>query len=286
MYKKLAFLALCFAFAPNLAHAACSRANLTRCLDSVCAINISTNPAARCQYCGTADAGAPVADGMRTVSAGASTKYNVSTQDLKSAPTDPENRYTWAATKCTAIVADCTANDVYDVYDSLIEQSCTAAGISTQMANLFTKAAKTKTQTACSGEISTCLMSDTKCTYDFSACESDADFNKIFSACATNASGCGDYVSAIRSELLASRDSIVKNAAANLQSLVKSYADAREKRVNSALALCTNNSGREACITKMCNERMPNKCAAGFEDEKSMATQLCKFYDTACATLK
>ena len=286
MYKKLAFLALCFAFAPNLAHSACSRANLTRCLDSVCAINISTNPAARCQYCGTADAGTPTDDGMRAVSVGTSTKYNVSAHDLKSAPTDPGNRYTWATTKCIAIVADCTPDDVSDVYDSLIEQSCTAAGINAQMANLFSKAAKTKTQSACSSEISACLMSDTKCTSDFSACESDADFNKFFSPCAADASGCGDYVSAIRSELLASRDSMIKSAAANLQSLVKSYADAREKRINSALASCTNGSGRESCIAKMCNERMPNKCAAGFEDETSMATQLCKFYDTACATLK
>ena len=286
MYRKLAFLALCLAFVPNLAYAACSRANLTRCLDSVCAINISTNPAARCQYCGTADAGTPADDGMRSVSVGTSTKYNVSAKELRSAPTEPGKRYTWATQKCIKLVADCTPDDVSDAYDTLIEQSCTAAGISTQMDTLFAKAAKTKSQTACSGEISTCVVSDTKCKSDFSACSTDADFNKFFSACAASATGCDEHISGIRTTLLSNRDSQIKNSDAILESIVKSYADAREKRIAAARATCTNNSGRESCINKICNERMPNKCAAGFSDEKSMATQLCKFYDTACATLK
>lgn len=286
MYKKLAFLALCVVFVPNLAHAACSRANLTRCLDSACAINISTNPAARCQYCGTADAGTPADDGMRSVSVGTSTKYNISSKELKNAPTDPGKRYTWATSKCIELVAGCTPDDVSDVYDSLIEQSCTAAGVSAQMENLYAKTSKTKTKSACSGEISACLTSGTRCSSDFSTCNTDADFDKFFSACATNATGCDEYLSGIRTELLSSRNAAAKNADAVLQSIVKSYADAREKRIATAKATCTNNSGRESCITKMCNERMPNKCAAGFSDEKSMATQLCKFYDTACATLK
>ena len=51
----------------SVAHGACSVANLTRCLDSVCAINVSSNPAARCQYCGTTDAGTPT-NTVRSVS--------------------------------------------------------------------------------------------------------------------------------------------------------------------------------------------------------------------------
>ena len=286
MYKQLAFFALWLALAPGLAHAACSRANLTRCLDSACAINISTNPAARCQYCGTANAGTPADDGMRSVSVGTSTRYNISAKELKSAPTDPGKRYAWATTKCIALVSGCTADDVSDVYDSLIEQSCTAAGINAQMSSLQSQVAKSKTQSACSAEISTCIMSDTKCTTNFASCKDDTDFNKFFSACASDATGCDSYVSAIRSELVSSRDSMIKNADAIVESIVKSYADARDKRIAAAKATCTNNAGRESCISKMCDERMPNKCAAGFNDEKSMATQLCKFYDTACATLK
>ena len=287
MFRKLAFFAVFLAFMPSFAHATCSRANLTRCLDSVCAINVSSNPAARCQYCGTSSAGeAPEKTGMKSVSAGANTKYNISDKELKSAPTDPGQRYIWATTQCLAKVADCTADDVSETYDKLIEQSCTAAGISTQMATLRAKSAKTKTQSACSGEISACLIADNKCSADFSSCTADADFNKFFAACAAESTGCDDYTSAIRSELIVSRNDTIKNASAIIESIVKSYADARTKRIANARAMCTNNSGRESCINKMCNERMANKCAAGFSDETSMATQLCKFYDTACATLK
>ena len=284
MFGKLAFLTLCFASVPGLAHAACSRANLTRCLDSACAINVSTNPSARCQYCGTADAGTPPDDGMRSVSVGTSTKYNISAKELKSAPTDPGQRYVWATTKCIAMVSDCTPDDVSDTYDKLIEQSCTAAGISTQMANLHAKSAKT--QSACSAEISACILSDAKCATGFTACADDADFNKFFAECSVNATGCDDYNSIIRTELLSSRASAVKNAESVINSIVKSHADDREKRIASAKSTCTNNSGRESCINRICNERMANQCGAGHSDEQSMAAQLCKFYDTACATLK
>ena len=287
MHKKFAILALCFMLLPNLSYAACSRANLTRCLDSVCAINVSTNPAARCQYCGTANAGEPPQkNGIKSVSVGASTRFNVTDKELKSAPTDPGQRYVWATTKCIERVAGCTSDDVSETYDKLIEQSCTAAGISAQMATLHSKATKKKTQTACSGEISACLMGDKKCASDFSACTNDADFNKFFAACSAESTGCDDFTSAIRTELLSSRDAVIKNADAILESIVKSYADARTQRIAKARATCTNNSGRETCIKQICENRMPNKCAAGFNDEKSMATQLCKYYDTACATLK
>ena len=106
-------------------HAAtkCSTANLTRCLDSVCAINVSSNPAARCQYCGTSNAGTPPKSKMRSVSAGASAKYNISEKELKKAPEDPGQRYAWATTQCIKKVAGCSADDVSEAYDKLIEQS-------------------------------------------------------------------------------------------------------------------------------------------------------------------
>ena len=287
MFKQIAFLTIFGAILPNLSYAACSRANLTRCLDSVCAINISSNPAARCQYCGTANAGEPPVDnGMRSVSVGTSTRYNISDKDLKTAPTDPGERYVWATTKCIAKVADCTPDDVSTAYDNLIEQSCTAAGIGTQMAVLHNQATRTKSKTVCSDEISACLMSDTKCTSDFSACAADADFNKFFSTCATESTGCDEHTSNIRSSMILARDSAIKNAGNIVESIAKSYQDTRAKRIKTARDICTNNSGRESCIELICSERMPNKCAAGFADETSMATQLCKFYDNACATLK
>ena len=112
---------------------ACSRANLTRCLDSACAINMSSNPSARCQYCGTATAGKPSSKKeMRSVSVGASAKYNISEKELKKAPSDPGERYSWATKLCLQKVSGCNAEDVSDTYDPLIEQSCKAAGVSAQ----------------------------------------------------------------------------------------------------------------------------------------------------------
>ena len=81
--SSLLFISVCSgAFA---ATQQCSRANLTRCLDSVCAINISSNPAARCQYCGSVGAGTPPNTKMKSVSVGASAKYNISDKELKKA---------------------------------------------------------------------------------------------------------------------------------------------------------------------------------------------------------
>lgn len=286
MLQKIAFLATCFVLAPGFAHAACSRANLMRCLDSACAINISSNPAARCQYCGTSSAGTPTNTGIKAVSVGTSTKYIISDKDLKSAPTDPGQRYVWATNQCIQRVTECTVDDVSDIYDKLIEQSCTAAGISAQMATLTAQIAKSKTKTTCSGEITNCVQLDKNCKVDFSACSNDTEFTRVFSACATESAGCDEYVSEIRAELLTARTNLNDNASAILESTVKSYQEARDKKVNTAREICANNSGREKCIAMMCEQRMPNKCAAEFSDEKSMAANLCKFYDTACATIK
>ena len=285
MFKKFEILAILCVFAPGLAHAACSRANLTRCLDSVCAINISTNPAARCQYCGTANAGTPASD-IRSVSVGTSTKYVISDKELQDAPTDPGQRYVWATSKCIERVADCSPDDVSGAYDKLIEQSCTAAGISAQMASLTSQLTKTKSKTACSGEISACVQSEAKCHSDFSGCSNDTDFANFFSACATESTGCDAYTTEIRNDLLTQRDSINTNSAAVLQTIARSYKNARDQKVSAAQNICTNNAGRESCIKMMCEQRMPNKCAGGDSNEISMAANLCKFYDTACATLK
>ena len=98
MKYRLLFLSVNLLFAPTLVFGACSVANLTRCLDSVCAINIGANPAARCQYCGTNSAGEPAKSGtMKSISAGTSSKYIISDKELKNAPTVLEpNRDMWA----------------------------------------------------------------------------------------------------------------------------------------------------------------------------------------------
>jgi len=290
MSSKLAFLAICVAVAPGFAHAACSRANLTRCLDSACAVNISTNPAARCQYCGTANAGTPANTDIKSVSVGGSTKFVLSDKDLKSAPSDPGQRYVWATRQCIQRVNGCSADDVSDTYDKLIEQSCTAAGISSQLATLTAQIGKTKSETACNGEISVCVQSDAHCHTDFSACTDDAEFTRIFSLCATETAGCDEYTTTIHAELSANRNIMISGKSAILENVVKSYQNARQDALNTMHGICDNNAGRESCIAMMCAQRMPNKCATSANgkesDEKATAEKICKFYDTACATLK
>lgn len=269
------------------AASSCSKANLTRCLDSACAINISSNPAARCQYCGSSGAGTPPSEkGMRSVSVGASAKYNISEKDLKKAPTDPGERYAWATTQCLTKVSGCTPDDVSETYDSLIEQSCKAAGISAQMKSLATAAKKTKNQSTCQAEIQACLIADKKCTADYRACKADADFDKYFSACSVEATGCDEHISGIRSELLATRNDMVKNAGTALAKIVDAYKAARDKKLSDARASCKDNNSRDACVEQVCATNMPNKCGTGYQSEKTAAIQLCKFYEIACSTLK
>lgn len=287
MKKNILFFTVMMAALPGISWAAtCSRANLTRCLDSVCAINASSNPAARCQYCGTPDAGNPPTGVMRGVSIGQSAKYTITEKELKSAPTNQGQRYAWATSECIKKLPDCTPDDVSETYDSLIEQSCRAAGINAESASLRTAAAKTKTQSQCNTDIRACLVGANRCGPDFSACEQNADFDKFFAACSVEATGCTEYVSAIRTTLLAARDTAIKNNDVMLANIVVSYKSAREQKLNQAKSSCTNNAGRETCIKTVCDRSMANKCAAGFESEKSMATQLCKFYDLACNVLK
>lgn len=268
------------------AAAKCSHANLTRCLDSVCAIGVSSNPAARCQYCGTSNAGTPPKNAMRSVSAGASAKYNISDKDLKKAPTDPGKRYTWATQQCIKKVAGCTADDVSEAYDSLIEQSCKAAGVSAQLTKTLKASSKKKSKNSCQTAIQSCLINDTHCMADFRNCKNNSDFDKFFAACSVEAAGCDDYVSAIRADLISDRDNAIENTETALTQLVASYQNAREKKLTNAKSGCADNSAKDNCIKAVCSRNMPNKCEGEFgADETVAATAMCKFYDTACATV-
>ena len=78
MRTRALIFSVALLFAPTFVYGACSVANLTRCLDSVCAINIGANPAARCQYCGSSNAGEPTkSTAMKSITAGASAKYTL-----------------------------------------------------------------------------------------------------------------------------------------------------------------------------------------------------------------
>lgn len=284
--RNLIFFGM-FMAAPTFVYGACSVANLTKCLDSVCAINMGANPAARCQYCGSASAGEPTkSTAMKSVSAGSSTKYSISDKELKKAPKDPGERYMWGTKLCLEKVKDCTPDDVTDNYDSLIEQSCTAAGIAADFANLAEEINEQKTQTSCSSDISLCMTNAKHCANSYKNCESDADFDKYFSQCSVEATGCDEFLASIRTNLMASRKTAYDNADKLLERIVSSYKTAREKRLAEAQTSCTDNLAKLDCIERVCAYNLRNKCAIGFEYEKTVAEQLCKFYDIACERLK
>lgn len=287
MKTRALFFSVAFLFAPTFVYGACSVANLTRCLDSVCAINIGANPAARCQYCGSSNAGEPVkSTAMKSITAGASAKYTISDKELKNAPKDPGERYVWGTKLCLEKVSGCSADDVTDNYDSLIEQSCTAAGISTEMESLAKKAAAKKTQSLCSTEISSCVIAENRCNGDFKGCESDSDFDKYLSECGVEATGCDEFMSDVRKTLSESRKSMYANASQLVQKIIAAHQSARKQKLTNAQTSCKNDKAKTDCINRVCANNMKNKCATGFSYEKTVAEELCKFYDTACAKLK
>nr|MBQ0091081.1 hypothetical protein [Candidatus Enterousia merdequi] len=279
---------------PTFVYGACSVANLTRCLDSACAINIGANPAARCQYCGSASAGEPEkSTAMKSISAGASAKYNISDKELKKAPTDPGERYVWATQKCLEKLSECTPDDVTDNYDTLIEQSCKAAGISAEMASLSKKVNTAKTQSSCNEEITACVIDTKRCMADYRNCESDESFDKYLSECSVISTGCEPFLSDIRTTLSSERKTTYANAEKVLQSIITAYQTAREQKLISAQSSCKNNKSKESCVTRVCANNMRNKCEKIIENgqdinqyERTIAENLCKFYDIACDRLK
>ncbi|MBD5388909.1 hypothetical protein HDR63_01480 [bacterium] len=286
--KKTTLFLLIGLWAPVGAWAAtpCSQTTLRRCLDSVCAINIGANPAARCQYCGRASAGGvPKNTTMKNVTTGA--KGALSDKELKNAPTsDPGQRYIWATAECIKKVAGCTPDDVTEMYDPLIKTSCDAAGLSEEITQTLSQNHQTKSQDACSNEIMLCMMGDERCGADLTGCETDADFDAAFAACSVAATGCTEYATVVRGDILTERDQAIASVQRVLDDTIVAYQSNRVNKMADAQKMCTNNAGRESCIAARCAQNMPNKCAAGFESERAAATLLCKFYDIACDRLK
>lgn len=288
--QNIFLLACGFLVIPYGAHAvaACSKANLTRCLDSVCAINVSSNPAARCQYCGSSSAGTPPKNsGMKSVGVGQSSKYTLSEKELKKAPTSgPGELYAWATVQCVTKVQGCSPDDVTDVYDPLIEQSCKAAGIDAQLTTLRENAKNKPTKASCQSKIRSCVIAATRCNYDYRACENDTDLDKYFSECSIEATDCDQYTAAIKKDLITARDTAIENVENTINGIIKAYQTTRENRLASIRKSCQNNATMDTCVQSVCNRNMSNKCDADFPGEKTMAIQLCKFYEIACNTLK
>lgn len=270
-------------FHANAAASKCSKTNLTRCLDSACAINIGINPSARCQYCGTSAAGVPPAQkGLTNVTAGQSTKYALSDKELKVAPSDPGKRYVWASTECIKKLPDCTPDDISDTYDKLIEQSCRAAGASIKTAGAVASFNTTPTQKTCNESLTICITK--KCGASYDLCQSDSDFDKFISECAVDAKGCDEYIAEFRTGATNDRKAEYERRENVIQTLVQDIQTTRADTLAVARAECTNDAKYKSCMTGMCENHMANKC--NNKTEKAMAELLCKYYKTACAALK
>ena len=278
MKPYIAFLAFTFSI-HSVGHCApsCSRANLNRCLDSVCAINVSSNPSARCQYCGTSNAGTPPTKNvMKNLSVGASSKYTLSDKELKNAPSDPGQRYVWATQQCLEKLPACTADDVSESYDKLIEQSCKAAGISAKMSSLRSQLSKKKSASACSAELTACMIESGRCGSDYRACEDDTKFSQFFSTCSTLSDGCEDNLSTIRDEILANRDAAVRGADTRLAQIIASYQNTRENKTSQIKSNCQIQYEFDKCVQTKCNTIMPNRCGADIKtSELIRAEEIC-----------
>ena len=285
---KMLFIATFCAIAPVFgafsATPQCSLVNMQRCLDSACAINIGMNPAARCQYCGTSAAGdAPSQKGLSSITAGQSTKYTLTAAELRVAPSDPGRRYIWATTECIKKLPDCTTDDVSKLYDKLIEQSCKAAGVNMQITTAMQNISKKPTKSSCNTMFTTCM--NKKCGTSFENCEEDATFTQSIAECATDATGCDDYVAEFRGIITNDRKTTYARRESVLQTLVKNYQSTRESKLSGAKTNCKNGNTFNSCVNTVCNNNMPNKCDND-KTERSMAERLCQFYKTACAVLK
>ena len=276
--------AFALVFCAPAALSKCQKTSMQRCLDSACAINIGMNPSARCQYCGTSAAGNPPSQkGLSRVTAGQSTKYTLTDREMRNAPSDTGARYVWATNECIKKLPDCTPDDVSDLYDKLIEQSCKAAGVNMQAASAIESINKKRTKTSCNDAFTACM--DKKCGTTFENCEEDAIFTRSIAECAAESTGCDDYIAEFRTTITNDRKTAVARRESVLQTLVKNYQSTRESKLSSAKSNCKSGKTFETCVTATCNNNMPNKCDNN-KTERSMAERLCQFYKTACTVLK
>ena len=296
-FGKIGFIWLfCALLAVPLAPAAaakCKVSDLQACLDSACDGDMDAG--ARCYLCGTSAAKRPEAvkyalgdtPEMQALSVGKSSKNTLSDKDLKSAPKDPGERYQWATRECLKKLKDCDAEDVSGNYDKLIDQACKVALGESEYGAAMKKAAVKKTSEQCDSDLSLCLLSADKCDGNMLKCETDDDFNRNFSACMVDATGCGDFTTTLRDKMKKSRDDMVAKKDGNIDNLVELKQMERRGKLESANNMCK--TGKDACIAEMCAV-FPNgldaKGLCADAEEKILATNACKYVDLACDKLK
>jgi len=120
------------------------------------------------------------------------------------------------------------------------------------------------------------------------ACKDDAEFNRNFSICAADATGCVDYMTELRAALLASRDEMAKKSKSRLTDLVALRQNERKERFERMSRSCQS-AGKAACVAEICGNLPKGSNDGGAcnnPNEKIWATNFCKFVDIACNKLK
>lgn len=264
----------------NLYSVGCSKGNLIKCLDSVCAINVSSNPAARCQLCGSDTAGITNTN-MQMLTLGTKSKYIISGKELKNAPEEAEARYAWAIQKCIRKNENCKEEDASENYDKLIEQSCVSAGLSEGF-NKLTKE-KEKSKHSCKKDINVCLTKEENCGTNYKNCFENEDLDKFISQCSVLVNNCDVYVQNIRDDILKTIENSKKNKKNLVASIIESYKNMRDAKKKEISESCQNDSMYNMCVESFCRNKMKKKCEAGFE--KIIAGNFCNFYKVACGKL-
>ena len=284
------------AFGLTDGYARCRVQDLLQCLDSVCAPNIGTSPGARCYTCGTAAAPRPAtpdhgmgeAMGMQALALGTSSRNAVPERELRSAPTDPGERYQWATRQCIQRVSTCSAYDVEEHYDPLIQQSCRIAMGDAEFLAQMERARERRTEEECTSEFNLCLLDSGRCGGDMLACETGEDFNRNFSACMVEVTGCDDFSTTLRTAMLAARDRMIATRDSRLEDLVALRRMERENRREMADRMCLP-GGMAGCVAEMCGNLPTGLDDGGYctdQNERMWSTNLCRFLETACARLR
>ncbi|MCL2757970.1 MAG: hypothetical protein FWE64_01465 [Alphaproteobacteria bacterium] len=284
MMKKAAkFFALCLATCAmfiGAADARCHVPNLVRCLDSACVAGLTGDPTVRCALCGSGQATLrrqPLAQ-----------RPSATTLDTRNAPTDPRERYVWAATECMRLIADCTADDVRDNYNTLIMQSCNAALVERTGADASrTAMAQTPGDQCSQADLRRCVTE--RCGANWAACMVDADLDRHFSAC-TITTNCGSdqNIANIRTAMRTERDNFETNRTANAETVARRHRADREEWVRAIGTDCMTGGGarapaRVACETEKCN--IIGGCQ-GSVDNTRIARLLCEHVDIACGRIR
>ena len=216
------------------------------------------------------------------VTAGTASKNTISAKELRQAPNDPGERYVWATRLCLNKIPNCTAEDVSEAYDGLIEKSCTAAGIKNDMANLQKKSAQnTKNSRTCLNEISKCVTAAEKCDTNFSKCVDDKIFNNFFATCSSQSTGCTNFIDTVRTEINKSRQSIISATESNVNAIANTRKQARINRFATVNSDCLHNTEYNKCIDNACQNNTNDNC----ETNQDIAIALCEFYKTACTKI-